>query len=81
MTFKLINDITKDVSNIDLTTVIFEVNLVVSSPEECWIDIGATRHVCSNKKMFFTFEPLRLGKRCTWETLPPLKLRAKEKCY
>ena len=52
----MVDDIIKDVSDIGLTTVIFEV---------IWWDpilrnggsTGATRHVCSDKKMFSTFEP------------------------
>ena len=54
----VIDDISKDVSDIDLTAVIFEVNLVGSNPKEWWIDTGATRHLCSNKKMFSTFKPI-----------------------
>ena len=54
----VIDDISKDVSDIDLTTVISEVNLVGSNPKEWWIDTDATHHVCSNKKMFSTFEPI-----------------------
>ena len=52
----VIDDIAKDVSDIDLTTIIFEVNLVGSNPMEWWIDTGAARHVCSDKKTFSTFE-------------------------
>ena len=51
----MVDDITKDVSEIDLTAVISEVNLVGSNPKEWWIDTGATRHVCSDKMMFSTF--------------------------
>ena len=54
----VIVDISKDVSDLDLTAVISEVNLVGSNPKEWWIDTGATRHVCSNKKMFSTFEQI-----------------------
>ena len=57
----VLDGITRDVSNNDLTAVISEVNLVGSNPKEWWIDIGATRHVCSNKKMFSTFEPIEIG--------------------
>ena len=53
----MVDGITKDMLDIDLTTVIFEVNLVGSNPKEWWIDTSATRHVCSDKKMFSTFEP------------------------
>ena len=54
----MIDDISKDVSNIDLTVVISEVNLVGSNPKEWWIDTSATHHVCSDKKIFSTFEPI-----------------------
>ena len=54
----MIDDISKDVSDIDLTAVISEVNLVGSNSKELWIDTGVTRHVCSDKKMFSTFEPI-----------------------
>ncbi|RVX19809.1 hypothetical protein CK203_005258 [Vitis vinifera] len=46
-----------------VTTVVSEVNLVGSNPKEWWIDTGATRHVCSDKKMFSTFEPIENGEK------------------
>ena len=55
----MVDGITKDVSDIDLAVVIYEVNLVGSNPKEWWIDTGATHHVCSDKKMFSTFEPIK----------------------
>ena len=48
--------ITKDVSNIELTVVISNVNLVGSNHKEWWINIGATHHVCLDKKMLSNFE-------------------------
>ena len=59
----MIDDITKDMSHIDLTVVISEVNLVGSNPKEWWIDNGATHHVCFDKKMFSTFEPIETGEK------------------
>ncbi|WKA09039.1 hypothetical protein VitviT2T_026717 [Vitis vinifera] len=59
----VIDDITKNVFDIDLTAVVSEVNLVGSNPKEWWIDTGATRHVCSDKKMFSTFEPIENGEK------------------
>ena len=50
-------------SDIDLMVVISEVNLVGSNPKELWIDNGATRYVCSDKKMFSTFEPIETAKK------------------
>ena len=55
----MVDGITKDVSNIDLTVVISKVNLVGSNPNEWWIDTGDTFYVCSNKKMFSIFEPTK----------------------
>ena len=59
----VVEDISKDVSKIDLTAVIFEVNLVGSNPKEWWIDTGATCHVCSDKMMFSTFKPIETGEK------------------
>ena len=59
----VVDGVTKDVSDIDLIAVIFEVNLVGSNPKEWWIDTGATHHVCFDKKMFATFEPIETGEK------------------
>ena len=66
----MVDNISKDVSEIDLIAVISEVNLVGSNPKEWWIDTGATCHVCYDKMMFSTFEPIETGERCSWGTLP-----------
>ena len=49
--------------DIDLTAVIFEVNLVGFNPKERWIDTGAICHVCSDKKVFSTLEPIETRER------------------
>ena len=54
----MVNDITQDVLDINLSTMIFKVNLVVSNSKEWWIDTGATGHVFSNKELFTSFEPI-----------------------
>ena len=59
----VVDDISKDVSEIDLTAVISEVNLVGSNPKEWWIDTSATHHVCFDKMMFSTFEPIETGEK------------------
>ncbi|XP_048322738.1 uncharacterized protein LOC125418317 [Ziziphus jujuba] len=53
--------ITREVDEIDLSTVVSEVNLVGSNPREWWIDTGATCHVCANGSMFTSFEPKANG--------------------
>ena len=59
----VVDGITKDVSDIDITTVISEVNLVGSNPKEWWIDTSVTRHVCFDKKMFSTFKSIETGEK------------------
>ena len=55
----MVDDITKDMSKIDLTTIIYEVNLVESNPKKWWIDMGAIGRLCSDKKMFSIFKPVK----------------------
>ena len=54
----MVDNITQDVSDINLFAMVFEVNLVRSNPKEWWIDTGATRHVCSTKELFTSFKPI-----------------------
>ena len=78
----MVDNITKDVFENNLTIVISEVNLVGSNPKERWVDIGDTRHLCSDKKMFSTFDPTEIGEKVFMGgTRQPLKLRAKEKWF
>ncbi|CAH9072258.1 unnamed protein product, partial [Cuscuta europaea] len=37
--------------------VVTEINLVGSNSKERFVDTGATRHICSNRELFTTFEP------------------------
>ena len=60
----MVDGITKDVSDIDVTIVIFEVNLVGSNPKEWWIDTDVTRHVCLDKKCWV------LGSLPMWSKSP-----------
>ena len=59
----VVDNISKDVFDIDLIVVISEVNLLGSKPQEWWIETGATSHVCPGKKLFSTIEPIETGEK------------------
>ena len=54
----VMEEITQEVDDLNLSTVVCEVNLVGSNPRERWIDTGATLYVCLDKNMFTSFEPV-----------------------
>ena len=49
-------------SNISFFVVVSEVNLV-GNTKEWWVDTGATRHICSDKKMFSSYEAINDGEQ------------------
>lgn len=55
--------ISRNVSDINLSAVISEVNMVGSNPREWWVDTGVTRHICSDRVMFTTFDLVASGEK------------------
>ena len=49
-----VDNIFNGVDDINLSTVISETNLV-ENPKEWWVDTGATRLICADKKMFTSY--------------------------
>ena len=52
-----------DVSNMNLSAVVSEVNFIGSNTKEWWVDTGATCHVCSDKKMFSSYQTIDNGEQ------------------
>ena len=53
-----------DVSNMNLSAVISKVmNFIGSNTKEWWVDTGATRHVCSYKKIFSSYHSIDNGEQ------------------
>ena len=53
----MVDNIAQEVADISFSTVVSEVNIIKSNLREWWIDTCVSRHVCSDKEMFITFEP------------------------
>ena len=52
-----------DVSNMNLSAIVFEVSFIGSNTKEWLVDTGATRHVFSDKKMFSSYHSIDNGEQ------------------
>ena len=52
-----------DVSYMNLSVVVSEVNFIGNNTKECWMDTGATHHVCLDKNMFSSYHSIDNGEQ------------------
>ena len=50
-------------TNMNFSAVISKVNLIGGNTKKWWVDTGATRHVCSEKKIFSTYNLVGNGEK------------------
>ena len=58
--------ISDGINDINLSAMVSEANLV-RNPREWWVDTGATRHICADKKMFTTYNEVANGEQLFME--------------
>ena len=63
----------------NLSVVVFEVNLVGSNPRERWIDIGVALHVYLDQNMFTSFEPVDSGEKLFMGNSATSEIQGKER--
>ncbi|XXG52098.1 hypothetical protein AAC387_Pa03g0500 [Persea americana] len=74
-----LDTLSTDVSDINISAVVSEVNLV-DNTREWWVDTGATRHVAPTKRCSPLIK-LLTENNSSWATLPPLRLKAKDRWF
>ena len=75
----MIDDITMDVSDINLIVVISGANLVGSNPKELLTYTGATHYVCFNKNMFSIFELIETKEKVFMGNSTTFEIKGQEK--
>lgn len=75
----VVENIAQNVLDINLSVVVFEVNLVISNPKEWWIDIEETKHVCLDKGLLISFEAVSNGEKLFMGNLATSKIEGQRK--
>ena len=63
----------------NLSAVVSEMNFIGGNTKEWWVDTGATRHVCSDKKMFSSYQTIYNGEQLFMGNSSPSKVEGQGK--
>ena len=74
----MVEKLSENASNIIFSTVVSEVNLV-GNTKEWWVGTGATRHICSDNKMFSSYEAINDGEQLFMRNSSTSKVEGKGK--
>ena len=66
-----------DVSDMNLSAVVSEMNFIGRNTKEWWVDTRATCHVCSDKKMFSSYQTIDNGEQLFMGNSSSSRLKAK----
>ena len=72
------DEISNGVDVINLSAVASEANLL-GNPKEWWVDTGATRHICADKKMFTSYSKVDIGEQLFTGNSSTSKVKGQEK--
>ncbi|KAG8493357.1 hypothetical protein CXB51_010932 [Gossypium anomalum] len=70
-------EISMEVSDMDLCVVMFEVNMIDSNLREWWLDTGATHHICCNKDSFSKLVPCDKRQKLYMRNAATFKIKGK----
>ena len=73
-----VEKLSDNVYNISFYVVVSKVNLV-GNTKEWWVDTGASRHICSDKKMFSLYEAINDGEQLFMGNFSTSKIEGKGK--
>ncbi|XP_057465108.1 uncharacterized protein LOC130754854 [Actinidia eriantha] len=58
-----VEQVTDDILDLDLCSVVSEIKLVGSNPRQWWVDTSATCHVCCDRELFSSFKETSNGEQ------------------
>ncbi|KAA3461329.1 ankyrin repeat-containing protein [Gossypium australe] len=73
----VVEEISKEVSDMDLYAMISEVNMINSHPREWWLDTCATHHIYWDKDSFSKLVPCEKGEKLYMGNVATSKIKVK----